>query len=63
MLIKKELLSKYIRGEIDIKSDEFVYSDFESYNMGCILDCSLQELREMVVSDSIIISKVICDED
>lgn len=56
---KKEVISKYMNGEIDILSDEYVYTDFDNYNMGCILDCSVQELRDIITNDKIIMSKVV----
>lgn len=56
---KKEVISKYMNGEINILSDEYVYTDFDSYSMGCILDCSVKELRDIVTNDKIIISKLV----
>lgn len=56
---KKEVISKYMNGEINILSDEYVYTDFDSYNVGCILDCSVQELRDIITNDKIIMSKLV----
>lgn len=56
---KKEVISKYMNGEINILSDEYVYTDFDNYSIGCILDCSVQELRDIITNDKTIISKLV----